>query len=145
MKIAMGSDHGGYELKEVVKKWLTEKGYEVTDYGIGAGETADYPDMAEVVCRNVVKGEQELGILFCGTGIGISMAANKIKGIRAALISDAYSAKMTREHNNANVLCLGGRTIGPDLACHMIDSFLSAEFQGGRHQRRVDKITNLEG
>ena len=129
MKLALGCDHGGYLLKEEVKKHLDEKGIEYVDFGCHSTESCDYPDMA---------------LLFCGTGIGISIAANKHKGIRAACCSDCFSARATRLHNDANVLCMGGRVVGPGLACQMVDEFLSASFEGGRHQRRVDKLTALE-
>lgn len=142
--IAIGSDHGGYELKEHVKKHLEEKGIEVKDFGVFSEESVDYPDCARPVCETVLSGEAERGILFCGTGIGISMAANKFNGIRAALCGDVFSAKMAKEHNNANVICLGGRVTGRELAFMIVDTFLDAEFQGGRHQTRIDKIHAIE-
>ncbi|MBQ6558027.1 MAG: ribose 5-phosphate isomerase B [Clostridia bacterium] len=142
--IAIGSDHGGYELKEHVKKHLEEKGIEVKDFGVFSEESVDYPDCARPVCEAVLNGEAERGILFCGTGIGISMAANKFNGIRAALCSDVFSAKMAKEHNNANVICLGGRVTGRELAFMIVDTFFDAEFQGGRHQTRIDKIHAIE-
>lgn len=142
--IGIGSDHGGFELKEKIVKHLKEKGIEVADYGTYSAESVDYPDIAEKVCRHILDGSCESGILICGTGIGISIAANKIKGIRAALCSDVYSAKMTKRHNNANVITLGGRVIGEELAYEIIDAWMDASFEGGRHQARVDKISKLE-
>lgn len=142
--IAIGSDHGGYELKEHVKKHLEEKGIEVKDFGVFSEESVDYPDCARPVCEAVLNGEAERGILFCGTGIGISMAANKFNGIRAALCSDVFSAKMAKEHNNANIICLGGRVTGRELAFMIVDTFFDAEFRGGRHQTRIDKIHAIE-
>ena len=141
--IAIGCDHGGYALKLELIKYLKEHNIPFTDYGCN-GESVDYPDIAEKVCREIVAGKAETGVLICGTGIGISMAANKIKGIRAALCSDWYSAKYTRLHNDANVICMGGRTIGPGLAVELLDVFLNTEFEGGRHAVRVDKIKKLE-
>ena len=131
MKIAIGCDHAGPELKAEILAHLDEKGVEYTDFGIQAGEKVDYPD-------------KEMGILICGTGIGMSMSANKIKGIRAACCSDYFSAKYTRAHNDANVLCIGARVLGAGLAIELVDVFLETEFEGGRHQRRVDKISELE-
>ena len=142
--IGMGSDHGGYELKEQIKKYLLEKGFEIKDYGTLDGTAVDYPDIAEVVCNGVVGGDCEFGILFCGTGIGISIAANKVKGIRAAHVTDSYSGKMAKEHNNANVICIGGRITGYEIAREIVDAYISAEFAGGRHIPRVEKIMSLE-
>ena len=142
--IAIGSDHGGFELKNHVKKYLEDKGIEVKDYGTYNEESIDYPDCAGPVCKAVLGNEAECGILFCGTGIGISMAANKYNGIRAALCSDVYSAKMAKEHNNANVICIGGRVTGRELAFMMIDEWLNAKHQGGRHSDRVAKIHAIE-
>lgn len=142
--LALASDHGGFALKEEVKKYLEEQGVECRDFGSHTGEACDYPDMAKVACDAVVKGECEKALLFCGTGIGISMAANKIKGIRAAACSDYFSAKYTRAHNDANVLCLGGRVVGAGLAIEMVQVFLDTEFEGDRHIRRIAKITALE-
>lgn len=144
MKIAMGSDHGGIHLKNQLKAHLEEKGYEIMDCGTYTEDSCDYPDFAEKVCKEVVAGSVEKGILVCGTGIGISMAANKCKGIRAALVADVFSAKMAAEHNNANVICMGERTTGVGLAEMMVDTFLETPFAGGRHQRRIDKIMALE-
>lgn len=142
--IAIGSDHGGYALKCELIKYLSDKGVELVDCGCG-GETVDYPDIAEKVCAKVTSGECEKAILICGTGIGISMSANKIKGIRAALCTDEYMAKFTRMHNDANILCMGGRVVGGGLACNIADVFLNTEFEGGRHAVRVDKMMKLEG
>lgn len=142
--IAFGSDHAGYRLKETVKAYLSEKGIQVKDYGAFSEDACDYPDMAIEPCLAVVRGECELAILFCGTGIGISMAANKIKGIRAAACADYCSAKFTRLHNDANVLCLGERVLGPGLACELANVFLNTAFEGGRHACRVGKIMELE-
>ena len=142
--IAIGSDHGGFELKNHVKKHLLERGIEIKDFGVFTEDSVDYPDCAKPVCEAVVSGECERGILLCGTGIGISIAANKIDGIRAALCSDVFSAKMAKEHNNANIICLGGRVTGRELAFMIVDTFLDAEFLGGRHQQRIDKIHAIE-
>ena len=141
--IAIGSDHAGYALKCEMIKHLEEKGVEFIDCGCN-GESVDYPDIAEKTCEKVTSGEADKAILICGTGVGISISANKIKGIRAALCGDWYSAKYTRLHNDANVLCMGGRVIGPGAAIELIDVFLHTEFEGGRHQRRIDKIAALE-
>lgn len=142
--IAIGSDHGGYELKEFVKRHLIENGIEVKDYGVFNEDSVDYPDCARPVCKAVQNGEAERGILFCGTGIGISIAANKFKGIRAALCGDVYSAKMSSEHNNANIICLGGRVTGRELAFMIVDTWLSTPFAGGRHADRIAKIDAIE-
>ena len=142
--IAIGCDHGGFELKNHVIKYLQDKGYEVKDYGTYSEDSVDYPDCAKPVCEAVISGEAEKGILFCGTGIGISMAANKYKGIRAALCSDVYSAKMTKQHNNANIICMGGRVIGRELAFMIVDAWLETEFEGGRHANRIAKIHEIE-
>ena len=142
--ILIGCDHGGYELGKEVAKFLDEKGEKYELFGSKEGESVDYPDVAKEVCTKLLAGEGEKAILICGTGIGISIAANKIKGIRAALCGDCYSAKYTRLHNNANVLCMGGRVTGPGLAVEIADVFLSTGFEGGRHQRRIDKIAELE-
>ncbi len=142
--IAIGSDHGGVNLKETVKKFLEQKGLEYKDFGTNSTDSCDYPDYAKAVCSAVVSGECDKGILICGTGIGMSIAANKIKGIRAAHVTDTYSAAKTREHNNANVICLGERITGCDLALEIVNAYLNAEFLGGRHQTRVDKIMALE-
>ncbi len=145
MKIVIGSDHGAVELKEEVKKVLAEiEGVEVKDVGTFDTSPDDYPDVAERVCAEVVSGAAERGIALCGTGIGISIAANKIKGIRCALCHDVFSAKMSRAHNNANVLAMGGRVIGYGPAGEIVRAWVAAEFEGGRHERRVNKIMALE-
>ena len=146
MKITIGSDHGAVELKEAVKKVLAEfDGVEVKDVGTFGTEAVDYPDIAEAVCADVTSGAAERGIVLCGTGIGISIAANKIKGIRCALCNDVYSAKMSRNHNNANVLAMGGRVLGFGVASEIVRAWLTSDFEGGRHERRVNKIMALEG
>ena len=142
--IALAADHGGYELKEAVKKHLEEIGVAYVDYGTNSTASVDYPDMAVPACKAVVNGECDKALLFCGTGVGISIAANRMKGIRACCCSDPYSAKLTRMHNNANVLCMGGRVVSAGLAEMMVDLFLETEFEGGRHQRRIDQITAIE-
>lgn len=144
MKIAVGCDHGGLEHKNAIAEHLKERGFEVTDYGIYEQVSVDYPDIAKKLCESIVKGENELGILVCGTGIGMSIAANKHKGIRAAACSEHFSAKYTRLHNNSNVLCLGGRVIGVGTAIELADLFVDTEFEGGRHQKRIDKIAQIE-
>lgn len=141
--IAIGCDHAAVNLKNAVKKHLEEKHVSFEDFGTD-GTSCDYPDIAEKVCSAVCSGSAEQGILLCGTGIGMSIAANKMKGIRAAVCNDGFSAEYTRKHNNANVLCMGERVIGTGLALELVDIFLETEFEGGRHQRRVDKITALE-
>lgn len=143
-KITVGCDHAAYELKKKVIAHLSERGYEVIDVGTHSTESCDYPTYAQAVCQNIQNGVTELGILICGTGIGMSMAANKHKGIRAAACSDTFSARLTRMHNNANVLCFGERVVGMGLACDLVDAFLDAEFEGGKHARRVDMITAIE-
>ena len=142
--IAIGSDHGGYLLKEEIKKHLKEKGYEFKDFETDSTASCDYPVYAEKVCRAVQSGECEKGILICGTGIGMSMCANKCKGIRAAVCGDHFSAEFTRKHNNANVLCLGARVIGAGVAMQLVDIFLTTEYEGGRHEKRVEMMMQLE-
>ena len=142
--IALAADHGGFSLKEEVRAWLDEQGIAYRDFGSYDGASCDYPDMAAPACEAVVSGECERALLFCGTGIGISFASNKVPGIRAACCSDYFSAIFTRMHNDANALCMGGRVIGPGLAIELADVFLHTEFEGGRHQRRIDKISALE-
>lgn len=144
MKIAIGSDHGGYGLKELIKKHLQEKGFDIKDFGTDSTASTDYPDFAKAVGEAVVGGDFDRGILICGTGIGISIAANKIPGVRCALVGDCFSAKATRQHNDANIIALGERVVGPGLALEIVDTWLGAEFEGGRHQNRVDKITEIE-
>lgn len=140
MKLAIGSDHGGYELKEFIKSKLVETGHEVVDYGTFNGESVDYPDVGREVALAIKAEKAQYGIIFCGTGIGISLAANKVEGIRCALVSEEFSARMSRAHNNANMLAMGGRTVGPELAWSIMQAFLATEFEGGRHARRVAKI-----
>lgn len=142
--IAIGADHGGYELKESIKKHLEDKGIEYKDFGTFTGEAVDYPIIAKQVADSVISGECIRGILCCGTGVGISIAANKVKGIRCACCSDYFSAYYTRLHNDANILAMGGRVVGPGLACMMVDAFLETEFEGGRHSRRVNMIHDIE-
>lgn len=142
--IAIGSDHGGYLLKEEIKKHLEEKGYEFKDFGTDSTASCDYPVYAEKVCRAIQSGECEKGILVCGTGIGMSMCANKCKGIRAAVCGNHFSAEFTRRHNNANVLCLGARVIGSGVAMQLVDIFLTTEYEGGRHEKRVEMMMELE-
>lgn len=144
MRIAMGSDHGGFNLRLVIKAHLIEKGYEVVDFGCESKESVDYPDYALKVANAITSGDCELGVLVCGTGLGISIAANKVKGIIAAPVSDTFSAEMARRHNNANIIALGERVVGEGLALKIIDEFFGATFEGGRHAGRVDKIKNIE-
>lgn len=144
MKIAIGCDHGGLEHKDAIKEHLEKRGFEVIDSGIYEQMSVDYPDIAEKVCANITSGECERGILVCGTGIGMSIAANKIKGIRAAACSEHFSAKYTRLHNDSNILCLGGRVVGVGTAIELCDLFVDTQFEGGRHANRVAKITNIE-
>ncbi len=138
--IILGSDHGGFAMKEAIKRHLEEKGYVLHDCGVLDGCEVDYPDIADEVCDRVSQASSDLGILVCGTGIGMSIAANKHAGIRAALVSDTYSARMAREHNDANVLALGGRTLGENLALEIVDAYLGSAYAGGKHQRRVDHL-----
>ena len=144
MKIAVGSDHGGFDHKNAIADHLKQRGFEVVDYGIYENKSVDYPDIASKLCKGILEGEADLGILVCGTGIGMSIAANKFKGIRAAACSEHFSAKYTRLHNNSNVLCLGGRVIGIGTALELADLFVDTEFEGGRHQNRIDKIAKIE-
>ena len=143
--IAIGSDHAGYELKQIIMKHLEERNLEFKDYGTYSADSCDYAVYAEKTARAVADGECEIGLLFCGTGVGISIAANKVKGIRACCCSDLFSAEMTRLHNNANMLCLGGRVVTPEKAIELVDIFLDTPFSGEeRHQRRIDQIIDLE-
>ena len=144
MKIAIGNDHGGVELKRHLVQYLEGKGFEVVNFGSDVTESTDYPIYAERVSKAVVSGECDKGILICGTGIGISISANKIHGVRCALCSEPVSAQLARQHNDANIVAMGARTIGPVMAEGIVDVFMSTEFQGGRHQRRVDKILMLD-
>ena len=140
IKIAIGSDHGGFEYKASIIKALQVKGYDIVDMGTYSPESCDYPIIAKKVARAVAKGDFEKGILVCGTGIGMSMAANKVTGIRAAVCGDTFSARATRAHNNANILCLGQRVVGEGLALDIVDIWLTTKFEGGRHERRVNMI-----
>ena len=142
--ITIGSDHGGFELKKEIIAFLEKKGVEYKDIGVYTSDSVDYPDIAKPVCESVLSGESQGGILLCGTGIGISMAANKFKGIRAALVTNIFSARMAKQHNNANIICMGGRTTGPNIALEMVEVWLDSTFEGGRHKTRVDKIHKLE-
>jgi len=144
MKIALGSDHGGYNLKEVVKKHLDELCIEYEDFGCSNCNSVDYPDYGLKVSEQIISGQFDRGIIICGTGIGISISANKVPGIRAAVCSETFSARMARMHNDANILALGERVVGPGLALEIVDAFLKEEFQGGRHAIRVGKIADIE-
>jgi len=142
--IAIGSDHGGFELKQAIMKHLEQRGMECKDFGTYTSESCDYPVYGEAVARAVASGEFERGILICGTGIGISIAANKVKGIRAANCGDCFSAEFTRRHNDANILALGARVLGEGLAIKIVDTFLDTDFEGGRHARRVAMLADIE-
>ncbi|HEY8345174.1 MAG TPA: ribose 5-phosphate isomerase B [Bacillota bacterium] len=144
MRIAISSDHAGYELKKEITSYLKEKGFDFQDFGPLTPDPVDYPDQALLVAKAVASGEFARGIIICGTGIGISISANKIKGIRAALCGDVYSARMARAHNDANILALGARVVGPGLALAIVEAFLNEAFLGGRHQQRVAKMMALE-
>ena len=144
MKIGIGNDHAAVEMKDEVVAFLKEKGYEVVNYGTDTHESCNYPEYGEKVGRAVVAGEVDLGILICGTGVGISLAANKVKGVRAVVCSEPYSARLSRQHNNTNVLAFGARVIGIEMAKMIIDEWLDAGFMGGRHQTRVDMIMAIE-
>jgi len=144
MKIAIGNDHVAVEMKNLVKEHLESKGYEVVNFGTDTGERANYPVYGKKVADAVASGECDFGVLICGTGVGISLAANKVKGIRACVCSDPYTARLTRQHNNANVLTLGGRVIGPELAKEIVREFLTNEFLGGRHETRVNKMMSIQ-
>ena len=143
-KITIGSDHAGYSLKLKVIEHLKERGVEVIDVGTDSDASCDYPTFAHAVCKNVQDGVTQLGILVCGTGIGMSMVANKHRGIRAAACSDTFSARLTRAHNDANILCFGERVVGPGLAFDLVDNFIDTDFEGGKHKRRVDLIMATE-
>lgn len=142
--VGIGCDHGGLELKNHIVAHLQEKGIPVKDYGVYTEDSVDYPDCAKPVCEAVRSGEVDSGILICGTGIGISIAANKYKGIRAALCSDVFSAKMAKQHNNAQIICLGGRVTGRELAFMIVDTWIGETFEGGRHNARIEKIHAIE-
>lgn len=144
MKIALGADHAGYQLKDQIKQHLAQQGIELSDEGTSSPESVDYPDFARAVAHDVAEHRADLGILVCGSGIGMAIAANKVDGIRAANVSGEYEAQMSREHNNANVLALGARIVKPEDALRIVDKWLATTFAGGRHERRVEKITALE-
>lgn len=144
MRIAIGSDHAGFHLKEAVKAKLTEEGVDVVDMGTTSDASVDYPDYAQAVAQRVVSGQSDRGILVCGTGIGMAIAANKVKGIRAASVTDLESARLSRSHNDANILALGERVTSTDQALQIVQTFLDTPFSGGRHQRRLDKIRAIE-
>ncbi|MBU5434539.1 ribose 5-phosphate isomerase B [Pseudoflavonifractor sp. MSJ-37] len=144
MKISLGCDHGGFAMKEHIKSWLESHGYEVQDCGCYSTESVDYPVYGRAAAEAVASGACERGIVVCTTGIGISITANKVKGIRCALCSEPLSAEMTRRHNDANMLAIGGGMIGPNMADRIVETFLNTEFEGGRHQRRVDLISAIE-
>jgi len=143
-KIAIASDHGGFELKEDIKLFLKEIGYEPVDFGTENSNSVDYPDFGAKVAETVAKSEIPMGILICGTGIGMSIVVNRFHGVRGALCNDVYSARMSREHNDSNVLILGGRVVGKGLAREMVKTWITTKFEGGRHQKRLDKIKELE-
>lgn len=144
MRIAIGSDHAGFDLKNKVMAYLTDLGYEVDDFGTGDTQSCHYPIFAKKVAMEIIGKRAERGILICGTGVGMSMAANKVKGIRAAAVSDCFTAKATRMHNDANILCMGERVVGTGLACLIAQIFIETDFEDGRHQTRLDMITDLE-
>jgi len=143
VKISITSDHAGVELKQELVEFMESMDYEVNDLGPFNTDSIDYPDYAQKMCKTVVDKESDLGIAICGTGVGMSIACNKVKGIRASLCSESYSARLTRQHNDSNVLCLGARVTGVELAKDIVNEYLKAEFEGGRHQRRIDKLENF--
>lgn len=144
MRIGIGNDHVAIELKNTIKEHLEQQGYEVVDFGTNSPERFDYPISGYKVGKAVASGDVDLGVLICGTGVGISLAANKVHGIRACVCSDPYSAKLSREHNNTNIIAFGARVVGPELAKMIVDEWLGAAFQGGRHQRRIDMLAEIE-
>jgi ribose 5-phosphate isomerase B len=144
MKIALGSDHGGYDLKEAIGRSLAKDGHEIIDFGCSGKDSCDYPDYGTGVARAVAAAQADRGILICTTGVGMSITANKIRGIRAALCADVLTAKMSRQHNDANVLVLGAKIVSEALALDIVTEWIAASFEGGRHQRRIDKIKELE-
>ena len=144
MKLAIGNDHSAVEMKKEIKKYLEDKGIEVIDVGTNSTESFNYPISGYKVGKMVANGEVDGGVLICGTGVGISMAANKVKGIRACCCSDSFSCEYTRRHNDANALCMGGRVVGPGLACQLVDLFLNTPFEGGRHEKRIAKLMAIE-
>lgn len=143
MIIVMAADHGGYELKNQVKEHLKTRGFKIVDLGTNSDDSVDYPDYGKACADAVAAGKAELGVVCCGSGIGISIAANKVKGVRCALCTSVEMATLAKQHNNANMLALGGRTTDPELAIQMVDAWLDTEFEGGRHQRRVDKLNEM--
>lgn len=144
MKIGIGNDHAAYDMKREIKSYLEEKGYEVIDFGCHSTERANYPEFGEKVGRAVAEKQVDCGVLICGTGIGISMAANKVKGVRAAVVSEPVSARLTKEHNDANIIAFGARIVGIEEAKAIVDAYLNATFQGGRHKERVDMLMEIE-
>lgn len=144
MKLGLASDHGGYELKEILKDYLKEMGVETLDYGTDSTKSCDYPDYAYKLSKGVIDKEVDLGIAICGTGVGISIACNKVKGIRAGHATDAFTARAIRQHNNANIMALGARITGVEIAKDLVYNFINTDFEGGRHQNRIDKITGIE-
>ena len=144
MKIVIGNDHAAVDMKWAIKEYMEFLGYKVINVGINENKSCDYPDIAVMACEKIIKKEVDLGILICGTGVGMSLAANKIKGIRACVCSETYSARLCREHNNANVLCFGERVIGIETAKEMVKAFLNANFEGGKHEVRDNKIMSIE-
>ncbi|MBN1551845.1 ribose 5-phosphate isomerase B [bacterium] len=144
MKVAFGCDHAGWKLKDDIFKYLLENRISVSDYGTHSSESVDYPDYAERVCRDIIDAQADMGILICGTGLGMAIAANKFKGIRAVTVCDEFSAEMARAHNDANVITFGSRVIGPGLACKILDRFLNTSYEKGRHQHRLNKIAGFE-
>ncbi len=144
MKVALGADHQGIDIKKALVEYLTSQGIEAKDFGPATKDSVDYPDYAEIVGKAVAAGQYDRGILICGTGAGMSIAANKVPGVRATRVTDSYSAKLTREHNDANVICLGAWLTGPQMAIDMVSQFLNTGYQGGRHQQRLDKVTALD-
>ena len=144
MKIAIGNDHTAVEMKNHIKKFLEERGHEVVNFGTDTADRCDYPVYGKKVAEAVASGACERGVLICGTGIGISLAANKVKGIRAAVCSESYSARLTRQHNNANIIAFGARVVGEATAEMIVEEFINAEYEGGRHQKRIDMITAIE-
>ena len=144
MKIGIGNDHAAVEMKQNIAEYLEEKGYEVVNYGTDMHESCNYPEYGKIVGEAVAAGEVDLGILICGTGVGISLAANKVRGVRAVVCSEPYSAKLSRQHNDTNVLAFGARVVGIEMAKMIVDEWLDAEFMGGRHQTRIDMIMAIE-
>lgn len=144
MKIGIGNDHVAVELKNIIKDYVEDMGYDVVDFGTNSSSSTDYPIYGKKVAESIIKGEIDKGILICGTGVGISLSANKIPGIRAAVCSEPYTAKLCVEHNNANIIAFGSRVVGPELAKMIVNEFLNSEYEGGRHQKRLDLIADIE-